>query len=104
MRIGNCVQIGIDRTAEYIFLTESDWKLKLHNANDEWQLDPNIFSDISRWNYHGVDANPHSIACAAVQYRYLERLDSSNNSSNDKMDLHMYRLGGINVFCWRIWI
>ena len=78
MKIGNCVQIGIDKTAEYIFLTESDWKLKLHNADDEWQLDPNIFSDISRWNYHGVDANPHSIACAAVQYRYLERLDLNN--------------------------
>lgn len=72
MKIGHCIQIGIDRDAEYIFLTGSDWKVKLYNADQEWQLDPNIFSDISSWHFYGVDANPHSIACAAVKYRPLE--------------------------------
>ena len=61
--IGTCVQIGLHESCEWAFLTQINWKEQwLHHKL------PNIFPDITNWNYIGIDINPVSIAKMSKAY------------------------------------
>ena len=56
-KIGICVQIGLQHTAEYFYLTCDDWR----ELNCDDRIPDLIVSGVASWKYYGVDCNPYSI-------------------------------------------
>ena len=62
MRKGVCVQIGLDRVAEYSYLVYPDWRGRMNGIDKNKRIPTAIFNDIDEWEYIGVEQQPHSIA------------------------------------------
>ena len=75
---GVCVQIGLARTAEYIFLVEKNWKevAQQRRVDDPCNSIPEYFIDkYTDWKYYGIDADPGSIEYLSLIYKYLNTDD-----------------------------
>ena len=62
MRIGHCLQIGLATVAEYLRLTEGDWRDWQANVYPLEKIPAEVYADIDGWKFYGVDRDPHSIA------------------------------------------
>ena len=60
-RIGNVVQVGIDRMAELAFLVKDDWREHVSHRNETAFCSDSFFEGIDTWHYFGVDSNIYSI-------------------------------------------
>lgn len=56
-----CVQIGLNREAEYLYLTSPNWRKEMENVNPIKAL-PKALHHISKWDYYGIDCDPASIS------------------------------------------
>lgn len=57
---GICIQIGLKRTAELLYLTRPDWKSIMPTVAEENKRLYTEF-DFDRWDYFGIDCDPGSI-------------------------------------------
>ena len=68
MRTGICVQIGLEYSAEYFFLTERDWRDKCYKEGEEHWLPDSFLRDFDNWIYYGIDEHPDSVAYVRDRY------------------------------------
>lgn len=70
-----CIQIGLGRSAEYIYLAHPQWRKRLSKQKPLKQIpdalcDPN---DNRHWHYYGIDAALTSILFCTARYSLLPR-------------------------------
>lgn len=58
---GVCVQIGLHQTAEFLYLTQPDWKAVMSRQVKLKQIPKSITDPIQSWQYYGVDSDVGSI-------------------------------------------
>ena len=63
-----CIQIGLDRRAEYAYVVRPDWQT--YAPDDPLKVLPHELLTDGDWRYIGVDRNPASIAYMKDQYGY----------------------------------
>ena len=68
MKEGIVVQIGLEQTAEMLYLTDPDWKQK-NREQPEVCVPDEIIEGIESWNYFGIDRDPTSIALMIDKYK-----------------------------------
>ena len=79
-RKGICVQIGLHKKAEYLYLTEPNWQKK---EVDELNRLPQRFYNFENWKYIGVDCD-----CASISYMLNQHYHNLN------AEWYMVRLHG----------
>lgn len=62
MRIGTCLQIGLQQSTEYLYLTDTNWREQLESIDPILRIPESVCEDIETWRYIGVDQDPNSIA------------------------------------------
>ena len=70
---GICLQLGLHTTAEYLYLTDDDWKQSMLDRHEVLHIPDSVTEDIGKWQYYGVDANFYSI-----EYMAREHEDKGN--------------------------
>lgn len=68
-----CIQIGLGRSAEYIYLTHPQWR-ELRSKQKPLKQIPDTLCDPSdkrRWHYYGIDAALTSILFCSARYSLL---------------------------------
>ena len=58
---GVCIQMGLNREAEYLYLASPNWLQKMKQVNPIKAL-PKVLHHISKWDYYGIDCDPASIS------------------------------------------
>ena len=58
---GVCIQMGLNREAEYLYLTNPHWLEKMKQVNRIKAL-PKAFHHLSKWDDYGIDCDPASIS------------------------------------------
>ena len=65
---GVCVQVGLHTSAEYIYLTDSNWRESMLDHHEVLHIPDSIVSHIDKWEYYGIDENFFSIDYLARKY------------------------------------
>ena len=60
-RKGVCVQIGLHIWAEYLYLTDPNWRKEMLELHEAVHLPIDVTHNIESWDYYGVDADFNSI-------------------------------------------
>lgn len=70
MNIGRVVQIGLHKTAEYSYLTQSNWK-EIHDKQAPLkQIPSECLYNIDQWRYLGIDKEKDSILHCMETYTH----------------------------------
>ena len=73
MNEGICIQIGLNETAEYLYLSEPDWKEKMR-VIDPLEILPESLHYYTSWRYFGIDSDPASINLMMNKYPNRENI------------------------------
>ena len=73
MNEGICIQIGLNETAEYLYLSEPDWKEKMR-VIDPLEILPESLHQYTSWRYFGIDRDPASIILMMNKYPNRENI------------------------------
>ena len=60
-RVGLCVQIGLDFTAEMAYLTRDDWRKQTRKTIVPDRIPKSVAKDFDSWEYIGIDSNQESV-------------------------------------------
>ena len=103
MRVGNAVQIGLDRSAELLFLTLDNWKEWFPGSHQMVNCPDDLFEDIDEWNYFGADQNLYSIAHVLDAYSEPASKDIRQQYMNRSKWLCVNVLGSNSLHQVDIW-
>ena len=72
-----CIQIGLGRSAEYIYLAHPQWRKRLSKQKPIKQIPDALCApnDNRRWHYYGIDAALTSILFCTARYSLLPRAE-----------------------------
>lgn len=66
--IGVCIQIGLDFTAEMVYLTDNNWRKQMKKQVVVDRIPKIVYSGIQEWRFIGVDNNQESVDKLQEQY------------------------------------
>ena len=67
-----CIQIGLDRTAEYAYVVRDDWSTYIPTDPDKAL--PSALKTQGNWQYIGIDMSVESVRYVESQYPYNDRI------------------------------
>ena len=68
MRQGCCVQIGLSKWAEFLYLASPDWRESMESVDELKRVPDLVCADIDNWKYYGIDEDPSSITNVSTRF------------------------------------